>query len=91
MLSTDRYTYKRVISSDVVASGEGVLHAIVPTNTTGSITIYDNTSVDANSILYGPTTFVAGNPYTILLDCKFKTGLYVSTANGLGPVTIIYK
>ena len=90
-MNSDRYSYRTVNANTLIKNGAGVLHAIVPTNTTGSMTVYDNGQGASGSILWGPSTFAAGNPQTILFDTNFTQGIFVSFSGGTGPITFVYK
>ena len=90
-MNSDRFGYLRIASSTSIASGStGVLHAIIPTDASGSLTVYDGADT-SGTLLYGPTRLISGSLSSILFDCNYYHGLYVVISGGLGPVTVIYK
>ena len=71
-----------VTSDTLVYTGKGVLHTLTfscndAAPTAGSIIVYDNTS-ETGTILFSETfTTTAFRAYTVTLDRKFNTGIYV--------------
>lgn len=94
-----QFSYSRVAADASVKSGAGFLHTITCSTTAGAaatagaITLYDNTAESGTSIQTIGVTATAFNPYTLVLDVSFGTGLYVGydgTAAGVN-CTVAYR
>ena len=78
-------------TTSIVDGHDGMIHGIFPTGGTGSVQVYDGTGSVGGATIFGPCTFVAGNPVPIILDAWYTKGLYVTLTNYNGTITIVYK
>ena len=77
-----QFLYKKTSSDLLVKSGAGVLHSISFSQddaapTAGTIDIYDNTEGSGTKIWSWTLTTAVFLPFTVILDARFETGLYI--------------
>lgn len=88
--------YKNITTATttVVKGTNGLLHSITVNTEVGSatITIYDNTAASGTKIatITLPSTITGVDPFTLVLDTGFTTGLTVVTS-GATDITVSYK
>jgi hypothetical protein len=89
------YNYTRVTTAatTLVKTGPGVLHAIVVNTPTATATIELDDALTNTTPIIGkqlmPTT--AANPFTVVYDVAFTTGLSVTVAIATVDATIVWK
>ena len=93
----ERYTMLNVTADTLVKTGAGFLHSITfaqtdAAPTAGSIIIYDNTAESGTKIQTVNFTTAVFQPYTLIYDGTFNTGLYIgfTTTNDVN-VTVSYR
>lgn len=88
--------YKNITTATttVVKGTNGLLHSITVNTEVASatITVYDNTAASGTKIatITLPSTITGINPFTLVLDVGFTTGLTVVTS-GATDLTVAYK
>jgi hypothetical protein len=94
--TTGGYSFNNITTATTttVKSGAGTLHAIVFNTIVASatVTVYDNTTATGTKIgTYTlPSTITSDNPFEILYDAAFATGLTIVTS-GATDITALYK
>ena len=79
-------------TTTTVKSAKGYLHALSINTAVASatITIYDNTSAAAPKIMTITLPSTVGNPFVMVLDIAFQTGLTIVTS-AVTDITAIYR
>ena len=76
---------------NAIATGAGLLHTVVVgPAATGTLQIFDNITA-VGTVIVGPYTFVAGNPFTLYLDALFSTGLSMIIGVAASDVTLCFR
>jgi hypothetical protein len=72
-----------IVADALIKTGAGLLHTLTfscndAAPTAGTIIVYDNTAESGTPVLFNHTfTTTPFMPFTVVLDTKFNTGLYV--------------
>lgn len=93
-LVEQRNAYQNITTNTttVVKSGPGLLHALTFNKpvATAVVTIYDNTA--ASGTVIGTITVPASpQPFTLVFDVAFATGLTILTATAAQDITVSYR
>lgn len=89
------YNYTRVTTAatTLVKTGPGILHAVIVNTPTATATIELDDALTNTTPIIGkmlmPTT--ASNPFTVVYDVAFSTGLSVTVAVATVDATIVWK
>jgi hypothetical protein len=89
------YNYTRVTTAatTLVKTGPGILHAVIVNKPTATATIELDDALTNTTPIIGimlmPTT--AANPFTVVYDVAFSTGLSVTVAIATVDATIVWK
>ena len=89
---TNRFAYTHSTGSVLVSSGKTLFHSFILNDvlTTGTLTIYDNTSA-AGNVIAGPMNVPSGSaPIPRLYDAYCNTGLYFNFSGFAGDATIMW-
>jgi hypothetical protein len=92
-----RFSLLNVTADTLVKTGAGFLHTITVAQTdaaptAGTIVLYDNTAESGTIIQTISFTTTVFNPFTLIYDGTFSTGLYVGfTTTADVNVTLSYR
>lgn len=78
-------------TTTVVATGSGILHAIVLNKplATSVITVYNNTAA-SGTVLATITVPASPQPVTLTYDIVFAIGLTITTATAASDITVVW-